>query len=90
MTTSKMSPTEGHKTYEQQRRERLSDAINDYMCFDDFDPRQCYEEIIAEVISARDYHDKMREKANSLLTLLTRGNSSAGAARSRLSEQSWS
>lgn len=71
MTTSKMSPTEGHiKTYEQQRRERLNDAIADYMCTDDFDPRQCYEEIIAEVLNTRDYHDTMREKANSLLTLL--------------------
>ena len=63
MTTSKMSPTEGLKTYEQQRRERLSDAINDYMCTDDFDPRQCYEEIIAEVISARDYHDKIARES---------------------------
>ena len=77
MTTSKMSPIEGRPdmgpdtTYAQQRRARLSDAINDYMFSpDDFDPRQCYEEIIAEVISTRDYHDKMREKANSLLSLL--------------------
>ena len=63
-------PYATNPTYSEQRRERLRAAIDDYMCTDDFDPRQCFEEIIAEVINSRDYHNNQRDKANTLLTML--------------------
>ena len=39
------------KTYEEQRRDRLSEAITDYLTDEGVTARRCYEDMLAEVDS---------------------------------------
>ena len=59
-----------NKTYEQQRRDRLADAVGDYLTCEDTDARQCYEEMLAEVDDWINYHKKFMNKAVKLKELL--------------------
>ena len=58
------------KTYAQQRRDRMGDAIGDYLTDEDVDARQAYEEILAEVQTWIDYHQKFLVKAQNLYALM--------------------
>jgi hypothetical protein len=57
-------------TYEKQRRDRLAEAVGDYLTCEDTDARRCYEEMLAEVDSWVEYHQKYMEKALALKRLL--------------------
>ena len=58
------------KTYAQQRRDRMADAIGDYLTDEDVDARQAYEEILAEVQTWIDYHQKFLVKAQNLYAFM--------------------
>ena len=58
------------KTYAQQRRDRMGDAIGDYLTDEDIDARQAYEEMLAEVKVWVDYHQKFLVKAQNLYALM--------------------
>ena len=58
------------KTYAQQRRDRMGDAIGDYLTDEDVDARQAYEEILAEIQTWIDYHQKFLVKAQNLYALM--------------------
>jgi len=45
-----------NRIYAKQRRNRLADCINDYFNDEDVTPRQFYEELLAELDEAREYH----------------------------------
>ena len=58
------------KTYAEQRRDRMADAIGDYLTDEDVDARQAYEEILAEIRTWIDYHQKFLVKAQNLYALM--------------------
>lgn len=58
------------KTYSEQRRDRMGDAIGDYLTDEDVDARQAYEEMLAEVQTWIDYHQKFLVKAQNLYALM--------------------
>jgi len=58
------------ESFENQRRDRLADAIGDYLTDESVDARQAYEEILAEVHGWVKYHEKFLVKAQNLYTLL--------------------
>ena len=58
------------KTYAQQRRDRMGDAIGDYLTDEDIDARQAYEEMLAEVKVWVDYQQKFLVKAQNLYALM--------------------
>ena len=58
------------KTYSEQRRDRMGDAIGDYLTDEDVDARQAYEEMLAEVQTWIDYHQKSLVKAQNLYALM--------------------
>ena len=58
------------KTYDEQRRDRMADAIGDYLTDEDVDARQAYEEMLAEVQTWIDYHRKFLVKAQNLYALM--------------------
>ncbi len=58
------------KSYEAQRRDRLADAIGDYLTDESIDARQAYEEILSEVQGWVSYHEKFLVKAQNLYALL--------------------
>lgn len=56
--------------YEQQRKNRLGDAIIDYFSDSGCDSRRIYEEILSEVESTITYHKEHYERASDLYQLL--------------------
>ena len=58
------------KTYAEQRRDRMADAIGDYLTDEDVDARQAYEEMLAEVQTWIDYHQKFLVKAQNLYAFM--------------------
>ena len=58
------------KTYEAQRKDRMGEAIGDYLTDEKCDSRECYEEMLAEVQSWIDYHRKFLTKAETLKELM--------------------
>ena len=58
------------ETYYNQRRDRLADAVGDYLTCDSTSARQCYEEMLAEVDSWIDHHRVQMKKAQALKYLL--------------------
>jgi AcrR family transcriptional regulator len=58
------------KSYAEQRRDRMGDAIGDYLTDEDVDARQAYEEILAEIQTWIDYHQKFFVKAQNLYALM--------------------
>lgn len=71
MTTEGLPPNVSWtKTYEAQRRDRMGDCIGDYLTDEECSARTCYEEILAEVQSWIDYHEKFLQKAVALKALM--------------------
>ena len=58
------------KTYEAQRKDRMGEAIGDYLTDEKVDARLCYEEMLAEVQSWIEYHRKFLKKAETLKELM--------------------
>jgi len=58
-------------SYAKQRRDRMGDAIGDYLTDESVDARQAYEEILTEVQYWIDYHKKFLVKAQNLYALMS-------------------
>ena len=58
------------KTYEEQRKCRMQDAIDDYLNDDKVSARRAYEEMLSCVQDVIDYHQKEYVKARELYDLL--------------------
>lgn len=58
------------KQFEQQRKNRLQDAIDEYLQDDEVDPRRAYEEILSCVQDVVNYHKKQLDRAVSLKSLM--------------------
>ena len=56
--------------YAVQRKDRMGDAIGDYLSDDKVEARQAYEEMLSEAIDWRDYHQKQLTKAQQFLDLI--------------------
>ena len=56
--------------YAVQRKDRMGDAIGDYLSDDKVEARQAYEEILSEAIEWRDYHQKQLTKAQQFLDFI--------------------
>lgn len=56
--------------YSQQRKERMQDAIDDYLNDDEVDARRTYEEILSCVDDVINYHKKQLDKAVALKSLM--------------------
>jgi len=65
--------SEVNKKYAEQRRQRLDEAIGDYLNSDDTNPRQCYDELVSAIEDTIAYHDLHRSRAQTLLNLITDG-----------------
>jgi hypothetical protein len=57
-------------SYAKQRRDRMGDAIGDYLTDEAIDARQAYEEMLQEVQYWIDYHKKFLVKAQNLYALM--------------------
>ena len=53
-----------------QRRDRLSDVIGDYITDESSDARQCYEEILSEIDGWIKYHQSYLNKTTELKSLM--------------------
>jgi len=58
------------KEFEQQRKDRLQDAIDEYLQDDKVSPRRAYEEILSCVQDVMDYHRKQLDRATVLKSLM--------------------
>lgn len=70
MTTEARPQKDWMETYYNQRRDRLADAVGDYLTCDDTSARQCYEEMLAEVDGWINHHRQHLNKAQALKDLL--------------------
>jgi len=59
-----------YKTYEEQRKDRMGDAIGDYLTDEKVDARQAYEEILSEIQHWIDYHRENLTKAENLYAFM--------------------
>ena len=58
------------KEFEQQRKDRLQDAIDEYLQDDKVSPRRAYEEILSCVQDVMDYNRKQLDRATVLKSLM--------------------
>ena len=58
------------QTYEQQRKARLQDAIDDYLADEKVTGRRVYEEMLSCVQDVIDYHRTHADRANDLKHLM--------------------
>ena len=58
------------KEFERQRKDRLQDAIDEYLQDEEVSPRRAYEEILSCVQDVMDYHRKQLDRAVSLKSLM--------------------
>ena len=58
------------KEFEKQRKDRLQDAIDEYLQDEEVSPRRAYEEILSCVQDVMDYHRKNLDRSTVLKTLL--------------------
>ena len=59
------------KSYEEQRRDRLSESITDYLTDESVSASECYQDMLKEVESWIEYHACNMNKAKELRALLT-------------------
>ena len=77
-------------TYDQQRRCRMADAINDYLNDSDVTARRTYEEMIAEIDDAIKYHQDNLDKAKELKSLMMGNRPDSLSDPQFLTEDRWS
>jgi len=70
MTIEGPPPFITNTTYEQQRKDRMGDAIGDYLCDEDMTAKQTYDEMLSEIQVWIDYHQKFLDKAIALKSLM--------------------
>ena len=58
------------KEFEQQRKDRLQDAIDEYLQDDKVSPRRAYEEILSCIQDVMDYNRKQLDRATVLKSLM--------------------
>ena len=58
------------ETYEKQRKDRMGDAIFEYLSDDNTSARQCYEEMLVEIEDIIKYHEKFLNNAVKLKELM--------------------
>ena len=54
------------KNYEQQRKDRLQNVIDDYIQDETISARQVFEEILSCINDVAEYHKKYQDRANDL------------------------
>jgi len=59
------------KTYNEQRKDRMQDAVDDYLCDHDVSAQFAYDEMLECVKSMMDYHKKEYTKAQELYDLMS-------------------
>jgi len=59
------------KTYDEQRKDRMQDAIDDYLQDNKVSARRAHEEMLSCVQDLIDYHEKEYIKARELYDLMT-------------------
>ncbi|WDS61119.1 hypothetical protein SBM3_00029 [Synechococcus phage S-BM3] len=64
------SSTNWKDVYARQRKDRMQDAIDDYLNDDEVDARRAYEEILSCVDDVINYHKKEYDKAVELKSLM--------------------
>jgi len=64
------------QTYAAQRRERLADVVSDYFQDDEVTPREFFDDLIAEVRDAKQYHQTYVCKYEEIENLLLLGTGS--------------
>lgn len=57
-------------TYDAQRRDRLTDCIDDYLNDDDKTAIDLYDDILATLEQNRDYHDRQKTKIESVIRMM--------------------
>ena len=57
-------------TYAKQRKDRMGDAIGDYLSDEEVGAREAYEDIVSEAQEWYDYHKKQLDRAKEFLDLL--------------------
>ena len=62
------------KSYDEQRRDRLTDCIDDYLNDDDKTAIDLYDDILASLEETRDYHDRQKTKIDSLIRMIKTDN----------------
>jgi len=62
------------KSYDEQRRDRLTDCIDDYLNDDDKTAIDLYDDILASLEETRDYHDRQKTKIDSLIRMIRTDN----------------
>ena len=65
-----MTDTDWTAEYAKQRKDRMQDAIDDYLNDDKVPPRQTYEEILSCIDDLINYHKKNMDRANELKSLM--------------------
>ncbi len=84
------------ETYSSQRKNRMGDALLDYINDDDITSNRVYDEILSEVDEMVEYHQKQLNKSRELKSLLmgNRPDSLAALAKATdtmlLNEDAWS
>ena len=61
---------EPDRTYEKQRKDRMQDAIDDYLNDEKVSSRQAYEEMLSCINDVIEYHEKAYCRARSLYDLM--------------------
>ena len=58
------------KTYSEQRKDRMQDAVDDYLCDDEVTAQYAYEEMLECVRTMMNYHQREYDKAQELYNLM--------------------
>lgn len=61
------------KAYDEQRRDRLTDCIDDYLNDDDKTAIDLYDDMLASLEQTRDYHDRQKKKIESVIRMMKPG-----------------
>jgi len=69
-TAESSTSTNWKDVYARQRKDRMQDAIDDYLNDDEVDARRAYEEILSCVDDVINYHKKEMDKAVELKSLM--------------------
>ena len=59
-----------NKTYSEQRKDRMQDAVDDYLCDDEVTAQFAYEEMLECVKTMMNYHQREYAKAQELYDLM--------------------
>lgn len=78
------------ETYSSQRKDRMGDALLDYINDDDVTSRRVYEEILSEVDDLIQYHQNQLDKSRQLKSLLMGNRPDSLSDPTLLNEDTWS